>query len=188
MYDAEAAQQLEATAAQEKAQVQRCKEKVDDLASRLAGAKPVSPYLMPQRAVLAMRVPSHASSPTACYPLSSCMYKSRTLLRGYVAKLGVDYLLVKSIHFFTALLCKVTNHHPCICSIMIQVKLLAFYKEGQCGIVGVNFQFQDPERGFDRGKVKGVVAKLVHLQDPTTTTALEVAAGGKLYQVCLMYS
>ena len=32
--------------------------------------------------------------------------------------------------------------------------------------------------------MKGVVAKLVHLQDPTTTTALEVAAGGKLYQVC----
>lgn len=31
--------------------------------------------------------------------------------------------------------------------------------------------------------MKGVVAKLVHLQDPTTTTALEVAAGGKLYQV-----
>jgi len=47
----------------------------------------------------------------------------------------------------------------------------------------VNFQYQDPERGFNRGKVKGVVAKLVHLQDPATTTALEVAAGGKLYQV-----
>ena len=31
--------------------------------------------------------------------------------------------------------------------------------------------------------MKGVVAKLVHLQDPATTTALEVAAGGKLYQV-----
>lgn len=58
----------------------------------------------------------------------------------------------------------------------------------QCGIAGVNFQFQDPERGFDRGKVKGVVAKLVHLQDPTTTTALEVAAGGKLYQVWLVYN
>ena len=48
---------------------------------------------------------------------------------------------------------------------------------------GVNFQYRDPERGFDRGKVKGVVAKLVRLQDPATTTALEVAAGGKLYQV-----
>ncbi len=37
MYDAEAAQQLEATVAEEKAQVQLCKEKVDDLASHLAG-------------------------------------------------------------------------------------------------------------------------------------------------------
>lgn len=50
-------------------------------------------------------------------------------------------------------------------------------------VAGVNFQYRDPERGFNQGKVKGVVAKLVHLQDPATTTALEVAAGGKLYQV-----
>ncbi|KAA6425080.1 MAG: structural maintenance of chromosomes 2 [Trebouxia sp. A1-2] len=84
VYDAEAAQQLEAVVVEEKAHVQRCKEMVDDLASHLAG---------------------------------------------------------------------------------------------------VNFQYRDPERGFNRGKVKGVVAKLVHLQDPATTTALEVAAGGKLYQV-----
>ncbi|DBA81803.1 hypothetical protein WJX77_004664 [Trebouxia sp. C0004] len=84
MYDAEAAQHLEAVVAEEKVHVQRCRETVDDLASHLAG---------------------------------------------------------------------------------------------------VNFQYRDPERGFNRGKVKGVVAKLVHLQDPATTTALEVAAGGKLYQV-----
>lgn len=37
MYDAEAAQQLEATVAEEKGHVQRCKEKVNDLASHLAG-------------------------------------------------------------------------------------------------------------------------------------------------------
>lgn len=49
--------------------------------------------------------------------------------------------------------------------------------------VGVRFDYQDPEQGFDRSKVKGVVAKLVRLQEPATTTALEVAAGGKLYQV-----
>ncbi len=47
----------------------------------------------------------------------------------------------------------------------------------------VNFDFRDPERNFDRSKVKGVVAKLVRVQDPKVTTALEVAAGGKLYQV-----
>lgn len=38
MYDTEAAQQLEATVTEEKVHVQRCKEKVDDLASHLAGA------------------------------------------------------------------------------------------------------------------------------------------------------
>lgn len=38
MYDPEAAQQLEATIAEEKVHVQRCKETVDDLASHLAGA------------------------------------------------------------------------------------------------------------------------------------------------------
>ena len=37
MYDPEAAQQLEATVAEEKRQVQRCKEHVDDLASHLSG-------------------------------------------------------------------------------------------------------------------------------------------------------
>lgn len=31
--------------------------------------------------------------------------------------------------------------------------------------------------------MKGVVAKLVRVADPAATTALEVAAGGKLYQV-----
>lgn len=57
-----------------------------------------------------------------------------------------------------------------------------------CHCAGVNFQYRDPERGFDRGRVKGVVAKLVRLQDPSTTTALEVAAGGKLYQVQFLKS
>lgn len=37
MYDPEEAQQLEATVASEKAHVQRCREKVDDLSSRLPG-------------------------------------------------------------------------------------------------------------------------------------------------------
>ena len=47
----------------------------------------------------------------------------------------------------------------------------------------VNFEFRDPERNFDRSKVKGVVAKLVRVHDPKVSTALEVAAGGKLFQV-----
>jgi structural maintenance of chromosome 2 len=47
----------------------------------------------------------------------------------------------------------------------------------------LNFEYKDPEKGFDRSKVKGLVAKLVTVTDPKNSTALEVAAGGKLYQV-----
>jgi structural maintenance of chromosome 2 len=42
---------------------------------------------------------------------------------------------------------------------------------------------RDPERNWDHSRVKGVVAKLVRVKDPATATALEVAAGGRLYQV-----
>jgi structural maintenance of chromosome 2 len=45
------------------------------------------------------------------------------------------------------------------------------------------FQYSDPVRGFDRSKVKGIVAKLIDVKDPHNSTALEVAAGGKLFQV-----
>ena len=48
---------------------------------------------------------------------------------------------------------------------------------------GTDFQFRDPERGFDRARVTGVVARLVRVKDAAAATALEVAAGGKLYQV-----
>lgn len=48
---------------------------------------------------------------------------------------------------------------------------------------GLDFRYADPSPGFDRSKVKGVVAKLVRVADPATSLALEVAAGGKLYQV-----
>lgn len=47
----------------------------------------------------------------------------------------------------------------------------------------VDFRYSEPERGFDRSRVKGVVAKLTRVADPATSTALEVVAGGKLYQV-----
>jgi structural maintenance of chromosome 2 len=45
------------------------------------------------------------------------------------------------------------------------------------------FNYSDPVRGFDRSKVKGIVAKLIHVQIPDHSTALEVVAGGKLFQV-----
>jgi structural maintenance of chromosome 2 len=45
------------------------------------------------------------------------------------------------------------------------------------------FNYSDPVRGFDRSKVKGIVAKLIQVRKATHATALEVVAGGKLYQV-----
>ena len=45
------------------------------------------------------------------------------------------------------------------------------------------FQYSDPVKGFDRSKVKGLVAKLVTVKSPEAATALEVVAGGKLFQV-----
>lgn len=47
----------------------------------------------------------------------------------------------------------------------------------------LKFQYRDPERGFDRTRVKGLVAKLVTVSDVSTATALEVVAGGKLFNV-----
>ncbi|CAM9771112.1 unnamed protein product, partial [Ectocarpus sp. 4 AP-2014] len=47
----------------------------------------------------------------------------------------------------------------------------------------LSFEYRDPERNFDRSRVKGLVAKLVKVKDPAHSTALEVAAGGRLYQV-----
>ncbi len=45
------------------------------------------------------------------------------------------------------------------------------------------FQYSDPVRGFDRSKVKGMVAKLIQVNNPKHSTALEVVAGGKLFQI-----
>ena len=53
-----------------------------------------------------------------------------------------------------------------------------------CGqLAGLDFKFKDPEAKFDRGRVKGVVAALMKVKDPAMSTALEVVAAGKLYQV-----
>eukprot|EP00957_Ditylum_brightwellii_P091740 6985139-Ditylum_brightwellii.AAC.1 len=47
----------------------------------------------------------------------------------------------------------------------------------------LSFKYSDPVRGFDRSKVKGLVARLINVKQPQNATALEVVAGGKLYQV-----
>ena len=50
-------------------------------------------------------------------------------------------------------------------------------------VAASEFHYKDPVKGFDRSKVKGVVSRLVKVADPKYSSALEVAAGGKLYQV-----
>ena len=48
----------------------------------------------------------------------------------------------------------------------------------------LSFTYKDPVRGFDRSKVKGLVAKLITaIPDTKYSTALEVVAGGRLFQV-----
>jgi structural maintenance of chromosome 2 len=47
----------------------------------------------------------------------------------------------------------------------------------------LRFDYTDPVRGFDRSKVKGLLAKLIEVRDSKHATALEVVAGGKLFQV-----
>ncbi|KAJ3479001.1 hypothetical protein NLI96_g9374 [Meripilus lineatus] len=49
----------------------------------------------------------------------------------------------------------------------------------------LNFDYSSPSPNFDRSKVKGLVASLVHLErdDYNKSTALEIAAGGRLYNV-----
>lgn len=47
----------------------------------------------------------------------------------------------------------------------------------------LRFEYKDPEKNFDRSKVSGLVCKLFDVKDPVNSTALEVTAGGKLYNV-----
>ncbi|GAA5805506.1 hypothetical protein EDC94DRAFT_603518 [Helicostylum pulchrum] len=49
----------------------------------------------------------------------------------------------------------------------------------------LDFQYTNPTHDFDRSKVKGLVAELIHLEEDKydSSTALEICAGGKLYNV-----
>lgn len=50
---------------------------------------------------------------------------------------------------------------------------------------GIDFNYADPFKGFDRSKVKGVVSKLFHMKPETAHyhRALEVCAGGRMFFV-----
>eukprot|EP00803_Ostreobium_quekettii_P008115 evm.model.scf_1196.2 EVM.evm.TU.scf_1196.2 scf_1196:22993-35278(-) len=47
----------------------------------------------------------------------------------------------------------------------------------------LDVRYNDPHPGFDRSSVKGTVARLVRVHDPTTVTAVEVAAEGRLFNL-----
>lgn len=49
----------------------------------------------------------------------------------------------------------------------------------------MDFEYTDPTPNFDRNKVKGLVANLITLSGDnySKSTALEIAAGGRLYNV-----
>uniref|UniRef100_A0A3Q3BJP5 Structural maintenance of chromosomes protein n=1 Tax=Kryptolebias marmoratus TaxID=37003 RepID=A0A3Q3BJP5_KRYMA len=47
----------------------------------------------------------------------------------------------------------------------------------------LRFDYKDPERGWDHSKVKGLLANLITVSDVTYATALEVVAGGRLYNI-----
>ena len=47
----------------------------------------------------------------------------------------------------------------------------------------LSFVFKDPVAGFDRSKVKGLVARLIRINNSKAATALEITAGAKLYQL-----
>ncbi|PWN31045.1 putative SMC2-chromosome segregation protein [Jaminaea rosea] len=52
-------------------------------------------------------------------------------------------------------------------------------------LAGVDFSYSDPEPNFDRSRVKGLVASLIDLAEDRHqySTALEICAGGRLYNV-----
>uniref|UniRef100_A0A7M4FCE5 Structural maintenance of chromosomes protein 2 n=1 Tax=Crocodylus porosus TaxID=8502 RepID=A0A7M4FCE5_CROPO len=47
----------------------------------------------------------------------------------------------------------------------------------------LQFQYKDPEKNWNSNHVKGLVASLITVKDVSTATALEVVAGGKLYNI-----
>ena len=44
----------------------------------------------------------------------------------------------------------------------------------------LQFDYKDPEKGFDHRSVHGLVVRLITVKEPKTATALEVSAGGKV--------
>ncbi|TYZ67016.1 hypothetical protein PybrP1_011486 [[Pythium] brassicae (nom. inval.)] len=69
----------------------------------------------------------------------------------------------------------------------LQLKIVACEREVDDASHGLSsrldFKYTDPHRNFQRESVKGVLAKLVETKHEWSALALEIAAGGKLYQI-----
>lgn len=57
------------------------------------------------------------------------------------------------------------------------------HQQCEARLARFRFDFSSPSKNFDRSKVKGLVAKLFTVSDSKTSTAIEVTAGGRLYNV-----
>ena len=73
---------------------------------------------------------------------------------------------------------KMTELKAAIAPLKDTVDTLSAQLEGR-----LSFEYKDPVKGFDRSRVKGLVAKRMGINNVAAATALECAAGGKLYQV-----
>ncbi|KAM9315331.1 structural maintenance of chromosomes protein 2 isoform 1-T1 [Pholidichthys leucotaenia] len=62
-------------------------------------------------------------------------------------------------------------------------KLKETYERLMSRFPNLRFEYKDPERGWDRSRVKGVLANLITVNNVSYSTALEVVAGGRLYNI-----
>ncbi|XP_040273232.1 structural maintenance of chromosomes protein 2 [Bufo bufo] len=62
-------------------------------------------------------------------------------------------------------------------------RLREAYESLMARFSSLHFEYRDPEKGWDKNRVKGLVATLISVKDISTATALEVVAGGRLYNV-----
>ncbi|XP_068177856.1 structural maintenance of chromosomes protein 2 [Antennarius striatus] len=62
-------------------------------------------------------------------------------------------------------------------------KLKETYERLVSRFPNLRFDYKDPERGWDRSKVKGLLANLITVHDVCYATGLEVVAGGRLYNI-----
>ncbi|KAM4052044.1 structural maintenance of chromosomes protein 2 isoform 2-T5 [Anomaloglossus baeobatrachus] len=62
-------------------------------------------------------------------------------------------------------------------------RLREIYESLMARYSSLNFEYSDPEKNWDKNRVKGLIASLISVKDVSTATALEVVAGGRLYNL-----